>query len=256
MKDEDGINVDKTYYKQVVGSLNYLTATRPDMMFVVSLISRYMENLTELHLQAAKRVLRYLKGTIGFGIFYRKGGDDDFVAYTDSDYAGDLDERKSTSGYVFLLSSGALSWSSKKQPIVSLSSTEVEFIATASCACLALWLKKVLEKLGKIQDKLTIIRCDSSSAIKLSKNPVMHGRSKHIDVRVHFLRELTKAGTVELVHCGTQEQLADVMTKPLKLNAFLKLRELLVSMFRPKYKLITIYFRFEGGIVTIDLDLI
>ncbi|RVW64797.1 Retrovirus-related Pol polyprotein from transposon TNT 1-94 [Vitis vinifera] len=227
MKDEGGVKVDKTYYKQVVGSLMYLTTTRPDMMFVVSLISRYMENPTELHLQAAKRVLRYLQGTTEFGIFYRKGGDDELVTYTDSDHAGDLDERKSTSGYVFLLSSGAISWSSKKQPIVSLSSTEAEFIAAASCACQAVWLKRVLGKLGQNQGKPTMIHCDSSSAIKLSKNPVMHGRSKHIDVRFHFLRELTKAGTVELVHCGTQEQLADVMTKPLKLDAFLKLRGLL-----------------------------
>ena len=109
MKDEGGVKVDKTYHKQVVGSLMYLTATRPDMMFVVSLISRYMENPTELHLQAAKRVLRYLQGTTEFGIFYRKGGDDELVTYTDSDHAGDLDERKSTSGYVFLLSSGAIS---------------------------------------------------------------------------------------------------------------------------------------------------
>ena len=227
MKDEGGVKVDKTYYKQVVGSLMYLTATRPNMMFVVSLISRYMENPTELHLQVAKRVLRYLQGTTEFGIFYRKGGDDELVTYTDSDHAGDLDERKSTSGYVFLLSSGAISWSSKKQPIVSLSSTEAEFIAVASCACQAVWLKRVLGKLGQNQGKPTIIHCDSSSAIKLSKNPVMHGRSKHIDVLFHFLRELTKAGTVKLVHCGTQEQLADVITKPLKLDAFLKLRGLM-----------------------------
>ena len=138
-------------------------------MFVVSLINRYMDNPTELHLQAAKRVLRYLKGTTGFEIFYRKGGDDDFVKYTDSDYAGDLDERKSTSGYVFLLSSRAVLWSSKKQPIVSLSSIEAGFITVTSCACQAVWLKRVLEKLGQNQDKPTIIRCDSSSAIKLSK---------------------------------------------------------------------------------------
>ena len=101
----------------------YLTATRPDLMFVVSIISRYMENPLELHLQIAKRVLQYLRGTIDFGIFYRKGGDDELVACTDSDYAGDLEDRKSTSGYVFLLSSGAISWSSKKQLVVSLSTT-------------------------------------------------------------------------------------------------------------------------------------
>ena len=135
VKDESGIKVDKTNYKQIVGSLMYLTTTRPDMMFVVSLIDRYMENPTELHLQAAKKVLRYLKGTTRFGIFYRKGGDDEFVAYTDSDYTGDLDERKSTSCYVFLLSSGEISWSYKKQSIVSLSSTEAKFIVAASCEC-------------------------------------------------------------------------------------------------------------------------
>ena len=226
-KDEGGVKVDKTHFKQMVGSLMYLTATRPDMMFVVSLISRYMENPTETHLQVAKRVLRYLRGTLDFGIFYKKGGNSELIAYTDSDYAGDLGDRKSTSGYVFLLSSGTISWLSKKQPVVSLSTTEAEFIAATVCACQTVWLKRVLEKLGLTQEKTTIIHCDSSSAIKLSKNPVMHGRSKHIDVRFHFLRELTKGGTVELIHCSTQDQLADIMTKPLKLDVFLKLRTLL-----------------------------
>jgi hypothetical protein len=216
VKDKGGVKVDKTHFKQMVGSLMYLTATRPDM-----------ENPTEFHLQVAKRVLRYLKGTLDFGIFYKKGGNNDLVAYTDSDYAGDLGDRKSTSGYVFLLSSGTISWLSKKQPVVSLSTIEAEFIAAASCACQTVWLKRVLEKLGLNQDKTTIIYCDSSSAIKLSKNPVMHGRSKHIDVRFHFLRELTKAGTMELIYCNTQDQIADIMTKPLKLDAFLKLRALL-----------------------------
>ena len=224
VKDEGGVKVDKTHFKQMVGSLIYLTATRSDMMFVVSLISRYMENPTEFHLQVAKRVLRYLKGTLDFGIFYKKGGNNELVAFTNSDYAGDLRDRKSTSGYVFLLSSGTISWQSKKQLVVSLSTTEAEFIDATSCACQTVWLKRVLEKLGLNQDKTTIIHCDSSSAIKLSKNPVMHGRSKHIDVRFHFLRELTKAGTVELVYCNTQDQLADIMTKPFKLDAFLKLR--------------------------------
>jgi len=205
VKDEGGVKVDKTHFKQMVGSLMYLTAARPDMMFVVSLISRYMENPTEFHLQVAKRVLRYLKGTLDFGIFYKKGGNNELVAFTDSDYAGDLGDRKSTSGYVFLLSSGTISWLSNKQLVVSLSTTEAEFIDAALCACQTVWLKRVLEKLGLNQDKTTIIHCDSSSAINLSKNPVMHGRSKHIDVRFHFLRELTKAGTVELVYCNTQD---------------------------------------------------
>ena len=148
VNDEGGVKVDKTYYKQIMGSLIYLAATRPNMMFVVSLISRYMENPTKLHLQAAKRVLRYLKGITGFGIFYKKGGDDELVTCSDSGYAGDLEDRKSTLGYVYLLSSGAVSWSSRKQPVVSLSTIDAEFIVAALCACQAIWLKRVLGKLS------------------------------------------------------------------------------------------------------------
>ena len=117
-KDADGVKLDSTHYKQIVGSLMYLTTTRPDIMFVVSLLSRYMDHPIELHFQAAKRVLQYLKGTCDLGILYRKGGDE-LIAYTDNDYARDLDDRRSTSGYVFMLNSGAVSWSSKKQPIVT-----------------------------------------------------------------------------------------------------------------------------------------
>ena len=226
-KDEDGVKVNVTFFKQVVGSLMYLTATRHDPLFVVSLISRYMGQPTELHLQAAKRALRYLRGTTDFGIFYKKGGSENLVAYADSDYAGDLEDRKSTSGYVFLMSSGAVSWSSKKQPIVTLSTTEAEFVAAAYCASQVIWMGRILEKLGHSQRGSTTMFCDNSSTIKLSKNPVLHGRCKHIDVRFHFLRDLTKEGAVELVYCGTQEQVADVMTKPLKLDVFQRLRCLL-----------------------------
>ena len=114
VKDTHGIPVDSTNYKQIVGNLMYLTNTRPDIMFVVSLLSRFMARPTELHSQAAKRVLRYVKGTLDFGVFYCKGGYYELVAYTDSDYAGDLEDRKSTSGYLLLSSYGAVSWSSRK----------------------------------------------------------------------------------------------------------------------------------------------
>ncbi|KAK6121804.1 hypothetical protein DH2020_044417 [Rehmannia glutinosa] len=227
MRDENGVKVDSCRYKQIVGSLMYLSATRPDIMFAVSLLSRYMDRPTELHFQAAKRVLRYVKCTVDLGIFYKNGGDEKLISYTDSDYAGDLDDRKSTSGYVFLLSSGAVSWSSKKQPIVTLSTTEAEFVAAASCACQAIWMRRILEDFHHVQSGDTTIFCDSSSAIELSKNPVLHGRSKHIDVRFHFLRDLVKDKIIKLLHCHTQEQVADIMTKPLKLDLFLKFRGLL-----------------------------
>ncbi|PRQ17740.1 putative RNA-directed DNA polymerase [Rosa chinensis] len=227
MKDEGGVKVDATMYKQIVGSLMYLTATRPDLMYVVSLISRFMSSPTELHMQAAKRVLRYLKGTINLGVLYRRNGEEKLEAFTDSDYAGDVDDRKSTSGYIFMFSDGAVSWSSKKQPVVTLSTTEAEFIAAAYCACQGVWMRRIFKRLGHTQRGCTTVYCDNSSTIKLSKNPVMHGRSKHIDVRFHFLRQLTNDGIVELVYCNTQDQIADAMTKPLKLDVFEKLRDLL-----------------------------
>ncbi|KAM1668042.1 hypothetical protein ACFX2K_047430 [Malus domestica] len=161
---------------------------------------RYMERPIETHMQAVKRVLRYVRGT---------------------------NDRKSTSGYMFNLSSSAVSWSSKKQPIVTLSTIEAEFIATASTACQAMWLRRILEQLNHGLCKSTVIHCDNTSAIKLSKNPVMHGRSKHIDVRFHFLRNLIKDEVVELLQCSTQEQVADILTKPLRLEVFMKMRSLM-----------------------------
>lgn len=203
-KDEAGTKVDETLFKQVVGSLMYLTATRPDLMYGVSLISGFMSCPTESHWLAAKRILRYLKGTTKLGIFYKKGGCTDLVAYTDNDFAGDLDDRRSTSGFVFLLGYAAVSWSSKKQPVVTLSTTEAEYIAAAFCACQCIWLRRVLEKLGHKEEKSTLIQCDNNSTIKLSKNPVFHGRNKHIDIRFHFLRDLTKDRVVELSYCNFQ----------------------------------------------------
>ncbi|KAL8137868.1 hypothetical protein V2J09_003869 [Rumex salicifolius] len=222
----DGVSVDSTEYKQLIGSLLYLTATRPDVMFVVCLLSRFMSKPTRMHMQAAKRVLRYLKGTQEFGILYRKQEKgQDLIAYTDSDYARDLDDRRSTSGYVFFLASGAIAWSSKKQPVVSLSTTKSEFIAAASCAAQCIWLRNILEEMGwnESVNKATVILCDNISTIKLSRNPVFHGRSKHIDVRFHFLRDLVNGGAIEMKHCGTSFQIADIMTKAVKLDTFERL---------------------------------
>ena len=250
-KDEGGVEVDSTVYKQMVGSLMYLTATRPDLMFIVSLISRYMERPTESHLLAAKRALRYIKGTVSLGMFYKKGGSEELVGYTDSDYAGDQDDRKSTSGYVFLMSSGAISWSSKKQPVVTLSTTEAEFIAAASSACQVVWLRRILKVLNQEQSSPTVVFCDNISTIKLSKNLVMHGRSKHIDIRFHFLRDLVRDGILELIHCSTQHQVADVLTKPLKLDVFLRMRGLLGVREYPGINRMTMAFilREDDGVI-------
>lgn len=220
-------DVDATTYKQLVGCLMYLIVTGPDMMYVVCLISRFMAKPREEHMQIAKRALRYLRGTLDFGLFYKREFDSIPKVYTDSDCAGDIDDRKSTSGYVFLLSKAAVCWSSRKQAIVTLSSTEAEYVAATSCACHCVWVKGILQQFNTKPCQCFEILCDNSSSIKLSKNPVMHKRTKHIDVRYHYLRDLTSQEVVKLVFCGTEEQVADIMTKPVKLKTFVKLRSLL-----------------------------
>ncbi|GKA47590.1 retrovirus-related pol polyprotein from transposon TNT 1-94 [Tanacetum coccineum] len=225
LKQEEGGPVDETLFKKLVGSLMYITTTRPDIQFVVSYISRFMSKPTDVHLAAAKRVIRYLQGTLDYGIWYKRGGSGKMEVFTDSDFAGDQNDRKSTSGYLVLWDGAAITWSSKKQSIVALSSTEAEYVAAAACACQVVWIQGILEELGMKQEDGTVIKCDNTSTIKLSKNPVFHGRCKHIGVRFHFLRDLVGDGIVELQHVGTKEQIADIFTKLLHREVFLKLRE-------------------------------
>eukprot|EP00253_Pinus_taeda_P029735 PITA_29735 len=214
-REDSSKDFDPSLYKSIVGNLMYLTATRPDIMFAVSLISRFMERLKEAHWQAAKRILRYVKGTKRFGILYNVSEHSDLVGYIDSDWAGSVDDRKSTSGYVFHMGSGAISWASKKQSIAALSTAEVEYVAATAAACQAVWMRRMLRSLGREQVKETVIFCDNSSAIGLSKNYVFHKRTKHIDTRFHYIRELVNNGEIVLEHCRTQEQVADILTKPL-----------------------------------------
>ncbi|KAK2989710.1 hypothetical protein RJ640_030203 [Escallonia rubra] len=180
-KKDVGEKVDPTFFKSLVGSLRYLTCTRPDILFGVGLISRYMEAPTVTHMKAAKRILRYLKGTIEFGLFYSPSNNFKLSAYFDSDWAGDLDDRKSTTGFVFYMGDTAFTWSSKKQPIVTLSICEAEYVAATSCVCQAIWLRFLLRELQLPQKESTEIFVDNKSAIALAKNPVFHDRSKHIN---------------------------------------------------------------------------
>ncbi|KAL4563757.1 hypothetical protein LXL04_027802 [Taraxacum kok-saghyz] len=222
---EEGEPADETLFKSLVGCLMYITTTRPDIQFVVSYISRFMSKPTEIHFAAAKRVLRYLQGTLDYGIWSKRGGKGKLEVFTDSDFDGDWNDVKSTSGYLVLWDGAAIAWSSKKQSIVALSSTEAEYVVAAACACQVIWIRGVLEELGMKQVEGTVIKCDNTSTIKLSKNPVFHGRCKHIGVKFHFLRKLVGDGTVELQHVGTREPIADIFTKPLHREVFIRLRE-------------------------------
>lgn len=220
----DGEKVDPSFFKSLVGSLRYLTNTRPDILFAVGVVSRYMESPTSMHMKVAKRILRYLKGTIEFGLFYSSCGDFKLQGFCDSDYAGDIDDRKSTIGFVFFMGEAAISWSSKKQSIVTLSTCESEYVAATSCACHAIWLRRLLEELHLPQDEATEIFVDNKSAQALAKNPVYHDRSKHIDTRYHFIRECIAEKKVKLNLVKTQDQIADIFTKPLKFEDFRRLR--------------------------------
>jgi len=226
-KENISKDFDPSLYKSIVGNLMYLTRTRPDIMFAVSLISRFMDRPKEAHWQVAKRILRYVKGTKRFGILYTVSECSDLVGYTDSDWVGSVDDRKSTSAYVFHMGLGAISWASKKQSIVALSTAEAEYVAATEAACRAVWMKRMLRSLGQEQEKATMIFCDNSSAIALSKNSVFHKRTKHIDTRFHYIRELVSNGEIVLQHCRTQEQVADILTKPLDQKSFEFLRKCL-----------------------------
>ncbi|KAE8728448.1 hypothetical protein F3Y22_tig00004355pilonHSYRG00008 [Hibiscus syriacus] len=226
-KHEEGESVDPTFFKSLVGSLRYLTYTRPDILHAVGLVSRYMESPTTTHFKAAKRILRYLKGTIDFGLFYSVSNDYKLVGYSDSDWGGDIDNRRSTTGFVFFMGDIAFTWMSKKQPIVTLSTCEAEYVATTSCVCHAIWLRNLLKEIGLIQEEPTKVCVDNKSAIALAKNPVFHDRSKHIDIRYHYIRECVARKDVEVEYMKSQDQVADIFTKPLTSEDFLRLRNLL-----------------------------
>ncbi|KAL4020424.1 hypothetical protein IC575_019200 [Cucumis melo] len=226
-KHEEGDDVDPSYFKSLVGSLRYLTCTRPDILFSVGLVSRFMESPTTTHLKVAKRILRYLRGTLDYGLFYSSSKEFKLEGYCDSDWAGDTNDRKSTSGYVFFIGNTAFTWSSKKQPIVTLSTCEAEYVAAASCVCHAVWLRNLLKTVGILQEDLTVIHIDNKSTIALAKNPVFHDRSKHIDTRFHFIRDCISRKEVQVEYVKTEDQIADIFTKPLKVNVFNNLRTLL-----------------------------
>jgi len=176
----------------------YLTTTTPNIMQGVSLISRFMETPKGTHWNAGKIILRYLAGTRDCGIMYASTKEKDLIGYTDSDFEAKLDGMKRTSGYVFHLGSGVISWAYKKQPIVTLSSTEEEYVAATLAACQAVWLRRVFDGLKQKQQGSTTIYCDNTSVIALCKNSVFHQKSKHINTRYHFIRELVSNGEVHL----------------------------------------------------------
>ncbi|WVZ63945.1 hypothetical protein U9M48_013535 [Paspalum notatum var. saurae] len=215
--DEDGEAVDQKEFRGMIGSLLYLTATRPDIQFAVCLCARYQASPRTSDRQAVKRIFRYLKFTPELGIWYSSGSSLSLRGFSDADHAGCRIDRKSTSGTCQLLGTSLVSWSSRKQASVSLVQ------AAASCCSQLLWMKATLSDFGFKFGKIPFL-VDSTSAISVAKNPVLHSRTKHIDVRFHFLRDHYEKGDIDLIHIVFANQLADIFTKPLEFDAFTRLR--------------------------------
>ena len=207
-------------------------ATRPDISYAVGVVAQFCGSPNQSHLTAAKRILRYLKGTAQYALSYRK--DCDIVGFSDSDWAGNLDDRKSISGNLFVYGGGAISWLSKKQPVIALSTSEAEYIALSYAVQEAIWLKLLLASFGVIVDKPIIIKEDNQGAIAIAKDPVKHTRAKHIDIRFHFLRDVVKRGDVQLEYCMTENMTADILTKSVSKNKFVKCRNEMGLQVYPK----------------------
>jgi hypothetical protein len=217
----------KELYRKAVGRLLYVSrGTRPDITYAVSHISQFMEEPRTTHLKAAQRVFKYLKGTRDFRLVLG-GKNTTLFGYSDADWASQI-HRRSISGFAFFLGIGAVTWSSKKQPIVTLSSTESEYVALTHAAKELLWLQKLLTDLSFIySNSTTTLFCDNQGAITLSKDSTYHARTKHIDVHFHFIRQTVMQGRASLIYCPTDDMIADAFTKALNRFKLQKFRDLL-----------------------------
>jgi hypothetical protein len=221
--DTGGKSVDQKVYQSMIGSLLYLCVSRPDIMLFVCMCARFQANPKEVHLRAMKRIMRYLVHTPKFGLWYPKGSTFDLIGYSDADWAGCKIDRKSTSGTCQFLGRSLVSQASKKQNSVALSTAEAEYIAAGHCCAQLLWMRQTLRDYGYKLSKVPLL-CDNESAICMADNPVEHSRTKHIDIRYHFLRVHQKGGDIEIAYVSTKEQLANIFTKPLDEKTFSKLR--------------------------------
>lgn len=222
---------DASLFRSLIGALHYLTFTRPDIAFSVSKLSQFLHRSTLVHLVAAKRILRYLLGSLSAGILFKRSSADfcKLHAFSDSDWAGDSVDRRSTSGFVLFLGPNPISWSAKKQKTVSRSSTEAEYRAMAATAAELFWVRQLLRDLRIYVSQPPSLCCDNSSALQLAKNPVFHGRTKHVEIDFHFVREKVVTKDILLHYVPTQHQLADLFTKPLPRDCLLSLKAKLMS---------------------------
>lgn len=223
--DDDKSN--KVPYREAVGSLVFLAAvSRPDIAFAVNSVSKYLNNHNIEHWRAVKRILAYLKGTIDYGIEYKNGGSKfGLVGFSDADYASDIETRRSTTGYIFFLANGPVS--SQRQKLVTLSTTESEYVAAAAATREAMWLRKLLRDIGYLIENETALFGDNQSAIRLVENSEFHKRTKHIDIRYHYIREKYVSKDIVVKYILSELQRADILTSALPKERIKKLCEII-----------------------------
>ncbi|KAB1227925.1 Retrovirus-related Pol polyprotein from transposon TNT 1-94 [Morella rubra] len=215
---------DPTLYRSVVGSLQYLSFTRPDLSYAVNRVCQYMHAPRTPHWQAVKRILRYLRFSAHFGLFYSRSSSRVLSAYSDADWAGCPDDRRSTGGSCVFFGSHLITWSSRKQPTIARSSTEAEYKAVANATCELLWVQALLRDLGVSISSPPVLWCDNLGATYLTSNPVMHSRTKHVEVDYHFVRDRVASKSLRVSFLSSKDQLADLFTKPLSVHRFSMLR--------------------------------
>ena len=218
--EDEGRLVDVDQYQRLVGRLIYLSHTRPDIAFAVSIVSQHMHSPKETHLQAVYRILRYLKGSPGKGLLFSKSPNRGVEVFSDADWAGSKVDRRSTTGYCTFIWGNLVTWRSKKQSVVSRSSAEAELRAVAQGVCEGLWIKKVFRDLQMSVAGSIKLYCDNQAAINISHNPVQHDRTKHVEVDRHFLKEKIESGIICITYVPTKEQIADIFTKSLPRSPF------------------------------------
>ncbi|CAL2248740.1 unnamed protein product [Prunus armeniaca] len=212
-----------SHYQRLVGKLIYLNITRPDITYAVSLVSQFMHSPTMAHLNVVKRILRYLKGSVGRGILMKKNDTTQIMGYIDADWAGNAIDRKSTTSYCTFVRGNLVSWKSKKQNVIARSSADAEYRAMASTVCELIWLKGFLSDLGFHSSQSMSLFCDNQAAMHIASNPVFHERTKHIEVDCHYIRAQVQSKVIETVYTRSHDQLADIFTKPLSSSQFQRL---------------------------------